>query len=109
MIDYTFHSHTFRCGHAEGDVEDYVLLAIKHGLKIYGVSDHVFLPGVIQPHTRGDYSYLEDYISIMRSNHSSCLAVPYNGIACYPMWKFVVRILYPHIHNSAYAHFRMNP
>ena len=61
-IDYTFHSHTFRCGHAEGDVEDYILLALKHGLKIYGVSDHVFLPGVSQPHTRGDYSCLEDYI-----------------------------------------------
>ena len=67
-IDYTFHSHTFRCGHAEGDIEDYVLLALKNNLKIFGVSDHVFLPGVSQPHTRGDYSYLEDYISAFKES-----------------------------------------
>lgn len=61
-IDYTFHSHTFRCGHATGDISDYVPLAIKNGYKIYGVSDHVFLPGVHQPNTRGDYSLLDEYI-----------------------------------------------
>ena len=62
-LDYTFHSHTFRCGHAIGDIEDYVSLAIKHGYKIYGVSDHVFLPGVNEPRVRGDYSLLDEYIS----------------------------------------------
>lgn len=62
-VDYTFHSHTFRCNHAEGDIEDYVLLAIKNKMKIYGVSDHVFLPGVSEPKTRGEYSCLDGYIS----------------------------------------------
>ena len=61
-IDYTFHSHTYRCGHAEGDIEDYVLLAIKNHYRIFGVSDHVFLPGVFEPRIRGDYSLLEEYI-----------------------------------------------
>ena len=61
-IDYTFHSHTYRCGHAEGDIEDYVRLAIKHNYHIFGVSDHVFLPGVSEPRIRGDISLLNDYI-----------------------------------------------
>ena len=61
-IDYTFHSHTYRCGHAEGDIEDYVSLAIKSHYRIFGVSDHVFLPGVYEPRIRGDYSLLEEYI-----------------------------------------------
>lgn len=62
-IDYTFHSHTYRCGHAEGDIEDYVLLAIKNHYRIFGVSDHVFLPGVKEPRIRGDYSLLDEYIN----------------------------------------------
>ena len=61
-IDYTFHSHTYRCGHAEGDIEDYVSLAIKSHYHIFGVSDHVFLPGVYEPRIRGDYSLLEENI-----------------------------------------------
>lgn len=61
-LDYSLHSHTYRCGHAEGDIEDYIQVAIKNHFKIYGVSDHVFLPGITQNGTRGDISYLQDYI-----------------------------------------------
>jgi len=63
-LNYTLHSHTFRCGHATGDVEDYVSLAIKNGFKIYGVSDHVFLPGIVQPTVRGNYELLDEYINV---------------------------------------------
>ncbi|WP_052291974.1 histidinol-phosphatase [Natranaerobius thermophilus] len=38
MIDY--HTHTWRCGHAEGNIEDYVLKAIERGLTEIGISDH---------------------------------------------------------------------
>lgn len=62
-INYSFHSHTFRCGHAVGDISDYVSFAIKNGYKMFGVSDHVFLPGVHQPSIRGDYSLLNEYIN----------------------------------------------
>ena len=62
FVDYCLHSHTYRCGHATGDIEDYVKKALDYGIKYYGVSDHVFLPGINQPHMRGDYSLLEDYI-----------------------------------------------
>ena len=60
--DYNFHSHTYRCGHAEGQDEDYVYAAIKAGFKTLGFSDHVFLPGIHEPRMRGDVSMLDDYI-----------------------------------------------
>ena len=39
-----FHTHNYRCGHAEGDVEDYVKEAIKEGYSEIGISDHSPLP-----------------------------------------------------------------
>lgn len=66
-LDYTFHSHTYRCNHASGDIPDYLEYAIKNEFKIYGVSDHVFLPGVIEPHTRGNYELLDGYIDAFKS------------------------------------------
>lgn len=62
LNEYVFHSHTYRCGHALKDIEDYVTEAIKQGYKKFGTSDHVFLPGVIQPGMRGDYLLLGEYI-----------------------------------------------
>ena len=35
-----YHTHTFRCGHAEGDVRDYAEQAVQAGLRILGMSDH---------------------------------------------------------------------
>ena len=61
-IDYCYHTHTFRCGHAKGKDEEYVLMAIKKGIKTLGFSDHVFLPGLSQPGTRGEFEQLDDYI-----------------------------------------------
>lgn len=37
---YNYHNHTFRCGHAKGADEDYVLEAIKNGYTEIGFSDH---------------------------------------------------------------------
>ncbi|WP_178668019.1 histidinol-phosphatase [uncultured Eubacterium sp.] len=37
---YNLHNHTFRCGHATGQDEDYVLEAIKNGYTVMGFSDH---------------------------------------------------------------------
>ena len=63
LKEYVFHSHTYRCNHAEKDIEDYLKAAIKEGYKYYGVSDHVFLPGIVCPWIRGDYSLLDEYIN----------------------------------------------
>lgn len=62
ITNYSLHSHTYRCGHASGDIEDYIKFAVAKKFQIYGVSDHVFLPGVKEPLTRGDYSLLGEYI-----------------------------------------------
>lgn len=35
-----YHTHTWRCGHAEGDEREYIRQAIKAGLKTLGFSDH---------------------------------------------------------------------
>lgn len=62
-ISYCYHSHTKRCGHAIGNDEEYVLAAIKLGIKRLGFSDHVFLKGVNQPWMRGKFEMLDDYLS----------------------------------------------
>ena len=35
-----FHTHTYRCGHAEGNEKEYVARAVQAGLKTLGFSDH---------------------------------------------------------------------
>lgn len=39
-MDYNYHTHTFRCHHADGVEEEYILWAIKNGIKHMGFSDH---------------------------------------------------------------------
>ena len=40
MEQFNLHTHSFRCGHARGTDEEYVLAAIKNGYKTIGFSDH---------------------------------------------------------------------
>ena len=62
-LKYCYHTHTSRCGHANGEDEEYVVNAIKAGIKRLGFSDHVILPkGYEQPGIRGSYYLLEDYL-----------------------------------------------
>lgn len=41
VLDYNLHSHNYLCGHAVGTVEDYVREAVKNGVKVLGISDHI--------------------------------------------------------------------
>jgi len=75
-LDYTLHSHTFRCGHASGDMEDYLKTALDRGFKIYGVSDHVFLPGINHPRMRGGYDKLQDYIQTFKELKEKYTSIP---------------------------------
>jgi histidinol-phosphatase (PHP family) len=43
IVDY--HTHTSLCNHAQGDIEEYILAAIKLGIDEIGCSDHAPLPG----------------------------------------------------------------
>ena len=40
-----YHTHTFRCHHATGDVEDFARLAQQKGMKKLGMSDHAHVQG----------------------------------------------------------------
>ena len=35
-----FHTHTYRCHHASGTVEEYLKSAADAGIKVIGISDH---------------------------------------------------------------------
>lgn len=38
---YNYHTHTYRCSHATGTQEEYVIRAIENGIKYMGFSDHI--------------------------------------------------------------------
>lgn len=67
QINYCLHTHTSRCGHALGRDEEYVISAIKSGIKVLGFSDHAFFPNISQPGLRGEYSQLKDYVNSVNS------------------------------------------
>lgn len=46
LMDY--HSHHRRCGHARGEIEDYVKVAIEKNFKEIGISDHFPLGAILE-------------------------------------------------------------
>lgn len=56
-----FHTHTFRCQHASGDVADYCRVAQAEGLTTLGMSDHTPLPDNRWPKIRMRMDELPDY------------------------------------------------
>lgn len=66
-MDYNYHTHTERCGHANGEDEQYVLAAIEAGFKVIGFSDHIPFKNVIHPSERMNYDQLDDYINSIES------------------------------------------
>lgn len=40
-MDYNFHTHTWRCSHATGTEEEYLVRAIENGIRYMGFSDHI--------------------------------------------------------------------
>ncbi|MCM3338994.1 histidinol-phosphatase [Paenibacillus sp. MER TA 81-3] len=39
-MKFDLHTHHFRCGHADGNIRDYIEAGIKHRLHVIGISDH---------------------------------------------------------------------
>jgi len=66
MLNSNFHTHTFRCGHADGEDEEYVLQALGMGLQQLGFSDHIMYPGYNEPRIRGTYSLNQGYLNSVR-------------------------------------------
>lgn len=59
-MTFNYHTHTIRCGHAEGTDREYVEAAIKRGLKILGFSDHA--PYIIEGETECERQKKQDQI-----------------------------------------------
>ncbi len=60
-----YHTHTYRCHHAEGEDRQYIETAIRNGMKVLGFSDHcpwVFPDGFVS-HTRMTPDQLDDYFT----------------------------------------------
>lgn len=66
VITFDYHSHNRRCGHAVGELEDYVQQALALGLSHFGMSDHgpaYWLPGdQAQPGIQMALSELPHYV-----------------------------------------------
>jgi histidinol-phosphatase (PHP family) len=60
---HNFHTHTFRCKHATGDVEDYCRAAVGMGMETLGFSDHCALPDDRWPCVRMAMSELDGYVA----------------------------------------------
>lgn len=56
------HTHTYRCGHAYGTDEEYVLAAIDAGITFLGFSDHIGFPGLHQKGIRQEAEMVDDYV-----------------------------------------------
>lgn len=69
-MDYNFHTHTYRCGHATGTEREYIEAAIAAGIKEMGFSDHA---PWIDPALGREWNYVvpygkvDGYISTVRA------------------------------------------
>lgn len=70
MQQFNFHSHTYRCGHADFDYtdEEYVLDYIKQGFKRIAFTDHAPEKQIIdkRPHVRMGYEQRHEYYSSIK-------------------------------------------
>ena len=58
-----FHTHTARCGHAGGGIDEYCREAVKQGISVLGFSDHAPFPDGRFGSSRMDFSELPDYLT----------------------------------------------
>lgn len=56
-----YHTHTYRCQHASGDVIDYAREALAQGATVLGMSDHAALPDNRWQSVRMTFDQLEEY------------------------------------------------
>ena len=67
MQNFNLHTHTSRCFHAVGCDEEYVLTAIKNGVKILGFSDHCPMDQYTVYTDRMKLNELDEYIQSIQS------------------------------------------
>ena len=63
MLKANYHTHTYLCGHAVGDVDDYVNEAIRLGFKELGMSDHAHTPEYFMTKDEYYHNYLQEIMT----------------------------------------------
>lgn len=70
MQNFNYHQHTYRCKHADLDMQDeeYILEYIKMGLKKIAFTDHCPQKSKVdkRPHMRMDYEQKDEYLSSIK-------------------------------------------
>lgn len=66
-IDYAFHTHTYRCGHAFGTDEEFIKAGIKAGFKIIGFADHGMFLTIKEEDGGRNSNLFQDYIDSINS------------------------------------------
>lgn len=68
-MDYNYHTHTYRCGHAKGTPEEYIVRAINGGIKHMGFSDHAsyIFPDGYEGGFRVPRAQTEEYVRDIRA------------------------------------------
>ena len=80
-----YHTHTFRCKHAAGDVDDYCEMALVEGLKVIGISDHTPFPDNRWLAIRMNILELDEYsksVEIARKKFAQRGLKVYKGLEC---------------------------
>lgn len=67
MPKYNYHTHTYRCGHAIGEDEEYILAAIEAGYTVLGFSDHSPYRDFPHPREHMDISQFDEYLSSLKA------------------------------------------
>ncbi len=77
------HSHTHRCYHAEGSVEDYVQEALHHHMKILGISDHTPFPEKRDEGIRMELDEFPEYVKEIEDAQKKYLRIKIlKGLEC---------------------------
>lgn len=76
-----YHTHTYRCRHATGEVQDYVEEARKAGLRELGFSDHVPQPDGRWADCRMDIGELSGYVAAVERAREAEARRPGGGIS----------------------------
>ena len=76
-----YHTHTWRCNHATGKEEEYVVCALERGLKVLGFSDHTpyIFPKDHDSYFRMKPEQLSDYVETvltLRKKHEGMIEIP---------------------------------
>ena len=62
MQKFNYHTHTYRCKHAKGTDEEYVLKAIEAGFTVLGFSDHAPYRDYPSDRSHMDFEQIDEYI-----------------------------------------------